>query len=216
MLVHDVGNNNVIIGRFLGTARSFMQEPGKFRSAMTTQLLSAETALNSLERLAERFMPLATRGFRRARRSAFFKQALETCRQAREKDIDHSEITWETDLASTDEVKIDPGELHAVVLNLIDNAIYWLAHSDLRKRRLRISTKRVSGRLQCRVMDSGIGIEKGQEHKIFLPGVTQRPNGFGMGLTVAAEIIEGHGGTIHVESPGELKGATFVFDLPIA
>jgi signal transduction histidine kinase len=216
MLVHEVGNNNVIIGRFLATAKSFMQEPDKFRSAMKTQLASAETALSSLERLADRFMPLATRGFKRGRRSASFKQALETCREAREKDVEHSEISWETDLASTDEVKIDPGELHAIMLNLIDNAIYWLARSEVRKRRLKIDTRKISGRLKCRVMDSGPGIEKGDEDKIFLPGVTKRPNGFGMGLTVAAEIIEGHGGSIHVESPGELRGATFIFDLPLS
>lgn len=216
MLVHEVGNNNVIIGRFLATTKSFMKEPDKFRAEMTSQLVSAETALHSLERLADRFMPLATRGFKRGRRSASFKQAVETCKQAREKDIQHSDISWEIDLASTDQVKIDPGELHAIMLNLIDNAIYWLARSESRKRRLRIDTRRVSGRLQCRVMDSGLGIEKGEEHNIFLPGVTKRPNGFGMGLTVAAEIIEGHGGSIHVQSPGELKGATFVFDLPLS
>ena len=93
MLVHEVGNNNVIIGRFLATAKSFMQEPEGFLSAMTSQLASAETALSSLERLADRFMPLATRGFKRGRRSASFKQAIETCKEAREKDIEHSEIT---------------------------------------------------------------------------------------------------------------------------
>ena len=70
MLVHEVGNNNVIIGRFLATAKSFLEDPEKFRPGMIKQLASAETALNSLERLADRFMPLATRGFRRGRRQA--------------------------------------------------------------------------------------------------------------------------------------------------
>ena len=72
-------------------------------------------------------------------------------------------------MSSCDQVKVDPGELHAIMLNLIDNAIYWLAHSESRKRRLRIQTRKASGRLECRVMDSGPGIEKGEEDNIFLP-----------------------------------------------
>ena len=217
MLVHEVGNNNVIIGRFLNTTKCYLREPDNFKSAMLNQLPTAEMALGSLERLADRFMPLATRGFKRGRRQSSLKQAVDMCRMAREKDIEHTDIMWETDLAAADIVKVDPGELHAVLLNLIDNAIYWLGRSEVRKRRLKISTRRLRGsqRLECRIIDSGPGIEKGDEDKIFMPGMTKRPNGFGMGLTVVAEIIEGHGGTIHVESPGEFKGATFVFDLPL-
>jgi signal transduction histidine kinase len=194
-----------------------LASPEKLEATMHKHLASAETALQALERLADRFMPLASRGFKRGRRQASFKEALETCYEAREKDLERFEIGWETEFASSDKVKIDPGELHAVLLNLVDNAIYWLAHHDGRKR-LRIETRKtgVVDRLECRVMDSGPGIEKGDEERIFLPGVTKRPNGFGMGLTVAAEIVEGHGGQIHVESPGDLKGASFVFDLPIA
>jgi K+-sensing histidine kinase KdpD len=35
-----------------------------------------------------------------------------------------------------------------------------------------------------------------------------------MGLTVAGEIIMGHGGELELECPGKLGGATFTFDLP--
>jgi signal transduction histidine kinase len=217
MLVHEVGNNNVIIDRFIRTAKTYLGEPEKTEAVMLKHLTNAETALQSLERLAERFIPLASRGFKRGRRQASVKDAIETCRIAREKDIARLEIAFETKLANADQVKVDPGELHAVFLNFIDNAIYWLSQREGLKQ-LRIESRRsgISGQLECRISDNGPGIEKGDENRIFLPGVTKRPGGFGMGLTVIAEIVEGHGGNVLVECPGDLGGATFVFSLPIA
>jgi signal transduction histidine kinase len=216
MLVHEVGNNNLIIGHFMATARAYLEAPEKNKAMFVKHLAGAEIALQALERLADRFIPLASQGFKRARRQSSIKEAVETCRQAREKDLERFDIDFETHLATADQVKVDPGELHAVFLNLVDNAIYWLSQNEGRKRHLRIVSRRSGAdRIECKVLDSGPGIDKGDEDKIFLPGVTKRPNGFGMGLTVIAEIIEGHSGKIHVESPGDLKGATFVFDLPL-
>ena len=217
MLVHEVGNNNVIIDRFIRTAKTYLEEPEKTETVMLKHLTNAESALQSLERLAERFIPLASRGFKRGRRQASIANAIETCRIAREKEIERLEIAWEAKLVSADQVKVDPGELHAVFLNFIDNAIYWLAQQATPKK-LRIESRRsgITGQIECRVSDNGPGIDKGDESRIFLPGVTKRPGGFGMGLTVIAEIIEGHGGSVLVECPGDLGGATFVFSLPLA
>jgi len=217
MLVHEVGNNNVIIDRFIRTARTYLKEPEKTEGVMLKHLMNAESALQSLDRLAERFIPLASRGFKRGRRQCSVKEAIETCRIAREKDLERLDIAWETKLASADQAKVDPGELHAVFLNFIDNAIYWLSQKENPKM-LRIESRQagISGQLECRISDNGPGIDKGEESKIFLPGVTKRPGGFGMGLTVIAEIVEGHGGSVLVECPGDLGGATFVFSIPLA
>ena len=46
--------------------------------------------------------------------------------------------------------------------------------------------------------------------------MTRKPDGIGMGLTVASELIDGHGGKMRTVVPGELGGATFEFDLPLA
>jgi signal transduction histidine kinase len=71
------------------------------------------------------------------------------------------------------------------------------------------------------VADTGEGIDPS-----FLPHVfdrfrqgnsttTRKHGGLGLGLAIVHHILELHGGTIHAESPGKGKGATFVVDLPI-
>lgn len=51
--------------------------------------------------------------------------------------------------------------------------------------------------------------------KIFIPGVTSKPKGIGMGLVIATEIIKSYGGMIGVRIPGDMDGATFVIELPL-
>jgi two-component system C4-dicarboxylate transport sensor histidine kinase DctB len=65
------------------------------------------------------------------------------------------------------------------------------------------------------VSDSGPGVNKEDIEKIFLPGVTRKTGGIGMGLTVAAELVSEYGGRLGVEPHGALGGATFTFDLPL-
>ena len=65
------------------------------------------------------------------------------------------------------------------------------------------------------VHDTGPGIGKEDLEKVFLPGVTRKPGGMGMGLTVASELVAAYGGHMRTEYPGINGGASFAFDLPI-
>nr|HBN08595.1 hypothetical protein [Cyanobacteria bacterium UBA8530] len=74
--------------------------------------------------------------------------------------------------------------------------------------------------LVAEVRDDGIGIAEKDLSKLFRPFVqldmslTRRAGGSGLGLSIARAVIEAHGGTIAVESPGLGKGSTFRFFLP--
>jgi CheY-like chemotaxis protein len=81
--------------------------------------------------------------------------------------------------------------------------------------------ERVNSHLEISVHDSGIGIDAD-----FLPHVFERfrqadssiirkTGGLGLGLSIAKQLVELHGGTIRVESPGEGQGSTFVVSLPL-
>ena len=71
-------------------------------------------------------------------------------------------------------------------------------------------------RVRVWVHDTGPGLDERVVEKVFLPGVTRKPGGIGMGLTVASELVAGYGGRMTTKHPGTKGGASFAFDLPLA
>lgn len=69
-------------------------------------------------------------------------------------------------------------------------------------------------RVKVSIHDSGSGVPAEERERIFLPGVTRKPGGIGMGLTVASEIVSEYGGHLALAEPAKFSGATFEFDLP--
>ena len=67
----------------------------------------------------------------------------------------------------------------------------------------------------CGFYDTGPGLDERVVDKVFWPGVTRRPNGIGMGLTVASELVSEYGGRMFTKHPGAKGGASFAFDLPL-
>ncbi len=67
--------------------------------------------------------------------------------------------------------------------------------------------------LRVDISDSGHGIPKHLGDTIFLPMITDKPDGSGLGLPIANEIISRHGGTIHLNS--SVAGTTFSTFLPL-
>ena len=108
----------------------------------------------------------------------------------------------------------DKFRLDQVVSNLLTNAIKYSGGAAVH-----VSVSRRSlDRVQVIVRDEGRGIARESHEKIFqrFERATGADDvrGFGLGLYICREIVESHGGTIHVESqPG--RGAAFVIDLPI-
>lgn len=109
-------------------------------------------------------------------------------------------------------IRADPVRLRQALDNLIANAVL---HSSSRDEI--VVAAHASGKdLLLSVRDSGEGIPREQQPRIFEPGIRlerDRP-GSGLGLAVARAVAEAHGGTITVEStPG--RGATFTIALPL-
>jgi two-component system sensor histidine kinase HydH len=70
-------------------------------------------------------------------------------------------------------------------------------------------------RCEIRFSDSGAGIESESLARIFEPFFTTKPDGTGLGLAITRKIIEGHGGTLDVESVVG-QGTTVVVGLPLS
>jgi CheY-like chemotaxis protein len=111
----------------------------------------------------------------------------------------------------------DPHQLHQVVINLVTNA-----HQALREvpvpRRLTFTTCTDPARTQVvlEVADTGPGIPPELQGRIFEPFFTTKPPGVGtgLGLPLCRGIIEGHGGTLRVQSQ-KGEGTVFRVELPV-
>jgi signal transduction histidine kinase len=73
----------------------------------------------------------------------------------------------------------------------------------------------VDGRVELAVSDSGPGVPADLRDRVFEPFFTTRPRGTGLGLAVARQIVEAHGGQIAV-ADGPRGGARFTISLPAA
>ncbi len=108
----------------------------------------------------------------------------------------------------------DPVGLDAIIHNLLSNAIKFGAGKPIE---IRIQRERNTASLTIR--DNGIGIPPEAQSRIFQRFERAVPvehyGGFGIGLWVARQIAEAHGGGIRVSST-EGAGSTFVVTLPIA
>lgn len=106
--------------------------------------------------------------------------------------------------------------MQTILINLFDNACYWIKESKTDDKRIVIETENEkNGRITIVVSDTGLGVEPENAEKIFTPGITAKPKGVGMGLVIVTELVNAYNGKAGLRYPGNLHGATFVFDVPM-
>ena len=111
-------------------------------------------------------------------------------------------------------VRGDRIQLQQVVLNLILNGLEAMAGTDRRSRRLSIQTVWYdTEQIQLAVRDTGTGIAGDRIDHIFDPFYTSKPDGLGMGLSIARTIVQAHGGRVWAEN-NHGQGASVGFVLP--
>ena len=100
-----------------------------------------------------------------------------------------------------------------MLLNLIVNALEAIdEHAD--QRIVRVYCQRtIEQRIRIMVSDSGAGLPAGSEDLVFDPFYTTKPDGMGMGLSIAKSIVETHGGAIRARNE-DGGGAVVEFWLP--
>lgn len=107
-------------------------------------------------------------------------------------------------------VQADADKLRQAIFNITRNALEAVSEQG----RIAVSVERLkSGRAAVNIEDNGRGLTAEQIDHMFDPAFTTKEKGLGLGLSIAHEIIAGHGGEIRVESrPG--KGSKFTILLP--
>lgn len=133
-------------------------------------------------------------------------------RRARARDVE-----IEADVQPGLSAPIDAEAMSIVVSNLLENAVkYAMGPPPRVVARLRL----VDGDAVLEISDNGIGISEEDRERIFDAfyragdEVTRRTPGTGIGLYVAREIVDAHGGRLRALSGGRGQGATFRLTLP--
>lgn len=107
-------------------------------------------------------------------------------------------------------VHMSRSNLGQIVANLIDNSIFWLTrhHGDGGGGRIDIQLSPIEGGFRVLFSDDGPGIPVQDRERIFEQYFSTKPNGMGLGLYIARQIIEPYGKLV-INSEGELSGASF-------
>jgi signal transduction histidine kinase len=117
-----------------------------------------------------------------------------------------AKVEWPADLPTID---CDPVLMRTVLMNLIVNAV---THNDGPEPRVTIEVA-TGPPLEVRVGDNGPGIPPAAQASVFEPFSSNDAGGSGLGLTIARQVVELHGGTLTLDVDHG-PGACFVIRLP--
>jgi signal transduction histidine kinase len=185
----------------------FLREAGAAVDASALEVALRQLAL--LETHVKRFLDLGRTG--PARRApcdlaALVGEAVELLRpQCRHAGI---ELTWQAP-AGGHLIPGDAGQLGQLIVNLMGNAVEAAGPGGS----VEVTLKRTGPTFVLEVWDTGPGPPPEVADRLFEPFVTSKPEGVGLGLAVARQVAQGHGGRIgwlrrdgrtcfHVEFPG--------------
>ncbi|MBU1044885.1 MAG: hypothetical protein KJ915_10870 [Candidatus Omnitrophica bacterium] len=109
------------------------------------------------------------------------------------------------------EILLDNKKIKQVIVNLLSNSMQAMPNGG----QLKISTKLNPDNVQISISDTGKGIEKSVQERIFTPFFTTKARGVGLGLSIVNNIVQKHGGKTEVISEID-KGTVFIVTLPIS
>jgi len=111
----------------------------------------------------------------------------------------------------------DADRLQQVVWNLLSNAIKFTPKGG----RVEVRLSRLNSQVAIIVSDTGQGISPEFQGFVFDRfrqadmGLTRKHGGLGLGLAIVRHLVELHGGTVEVDSPGEGLGSVFTVKIPL-
>jgi signal transduction histidine kinase len=120
------------------------------------------------------------------------------------------------EVGRADQVIADPDQLHRILANLLRNAREAIEHQAGRTGpgRIRVSLEQTETTSLVRIADNGPGVPERVRDRLFLPfSGSARPEGAGLGLAIARELAQGHGGDVALIETG-VAGSTFELRLP--
>ena len=209
-VIHEIKNPLTPVGLAAETLKTaWGRDPARFAGLFPSAIDMILAAVRNLKDLIGEFSNFSRLPAMQPQRldpNTVVLDALSPYRQA-----PSEKVNVRVDLApDVPEVEVDADQLKRVLLNVINNALEAMADTG---GELRLRTAREGDGVAIRVDDDGPGVE--DVERIFEPHYTTKVKGLGLGLAIARQIVEEHGGTIRAESvPG--RGTSVCIHLPPA
>lgn len=131
--------------------------------------------------------------------------------------LEKSKIQLRLESSVPAKIQIDPQQIKQVLINLIQNAADSIGREGAITLRTRVSQKRLNDRstevVILEIQDTGKGIPAEAEKRLFDPFFTTKQAGTGLGLPIAARIVEKHRGALQYQTHAG-SGTTFGIILP--
>lgn len=213
VIMHEILTGMTAIKRFLNKAQEYVSH---FDERTIRYLEDANRSHKRLLEVTDSFTPLYRRDLRKKSNYCnLFDCVRNSVRLIKAKKIS-SDIQFIYAIDKNVVIQMNEGELQTILINLFDNACYWIKESKVTDRRIVVETEdREDGRITVVVSDTGMGVDPENAEKIFTPGITAKPKGIGMGLVIVTELVNAYNGKAGLRYPGNMQGATFVFDVPV-
>jgi signal transduction histidine kinase len=147
------------------------------------------------------------------RRSTTLKAIFDDVELASRSEAESKSVELRVQIDNDERIDVDERLLRSALGNVLRNAVKYSSSGKVVKVRGRVT----DGRLIIEVEDGCGGLEPGKVEEAFAPFVRLdiRQSGFGLGLAIAKQAIDAHGGSIRVENlPGQ--GCIFVLELPLS
>lgn len=109
-------------------------------------------------------------------------------------------------------LSIDVVQFEQVLINLVKNAVEAIKNADV-EGRVSISWQQQDKHLKLSIKDDGTGVSN--PDNLFVPFYTTKVKGSGIGLVLCRQIIEAHGGKIHLTNRAGVRGCKATIELPL-
>lgn len=208
-IIHEIRGRMTSVKRYLDySSEAYSPFPAKIQRSYDHAVLAHQRMIE----VSNTFAPIFDAGLRQRKNFCNLSQEINNSIALLEKRVVDNNVRIIVECEENAVVTMHRGELQTVLINIIDNAIYWTSQKNpIENRLIEITvSQRDNKHLNVEISDNGPGVEEKDVGRIFSPGVTKKKFGVGMGLVIVAEILSKYDADVSVMIPGRIdNGATF-------
>jgi|SRR5215831_1638183 len=211
-VAHDFNNS---LAGILGRAQLLLDtdDPEKIKAGLNIIIKTAKDGAHTVKRIQDFGRQRHYRKFQLVDVRELLADVAEITRPRWQDTAEANNIQIHIQISYSNNVLVfgDESELREVLINLVFNAIDAMPDGG----ELLLSGHRTKTAIEISVSDTGTGMATQTRHRVFDPFFSTKEHlGLGLGLSVSADIIRRHNGTVEVESQLNL-GSTFRIRLPL-